>query len=261
MFLRFNSLSETTMGFFQMVTILFHYSSHFIYRQIINTMNFLFYSGILSLFIQILTGIFDVYVLTFSHDEHYHLIRELLKIELYVQVIEGAFYVWLVTNFYSIKNITPARYYDWIITTPTMLFTYCVYLLHLKRDGIKDKNTDGVLEIIQKNTPNLVPIFILNTLMLMFGYLVERGVLSVIYGVSLGFIPFFIMFYLIYENYAKFTDIGIQTFWYFSIIWGIYGLAALAPYKIKNIMYNILDLFSKNFFGIFLAAILYVNRL
>lgn len=224
-------------------------------------MDFVFFSGILSLFVQIFTGAFDVYVLTFSHDEYYHLIRELLKIELYVQLVEGIFYVWLVTNFYSIKNITPMRYYDWVITTPTMLFTYCVYLLHLKRNGVHDKSKDSFLDIIEKNTPNLVPIFILNTLMLMFGYFVEMGVLSLNYGVSLGFVPFFMMFYLIYENYAKFTDIGLQTFWYFLIVWGIYGIAALAPYKIKNIMYNILDLFSKNFFGIFLAAILYTNRL
>lgn len=223
-------------------------------------MDFLFYSGVLSLFVQICTGIFDLYVLRFKHDDYYHLIRELLKIELYVQMIEGAFYVWLVTNFYSIKNITPARYYDWFITTPTMLFTYCVYLLHLKRDG-KDKTKYSILEIVQQNTPNLVPILILNSLMLMFGYLVEMGKISLNLGVSLGFVPFFVMFYLIYENYAKYTDIGVSTFWYFSTIWGIYGLAALAPYKIKNITYNILDLFSKNFFGIFLAFILYNNKL
>lgn len=223
-------------------------------------MNFLFYSGVLSLFVQILTGLFDLYVLTFQHDDYYQLIRELLKIELYVQFIEGAFYVWLVTNFYTIKNITPVRYYDWFITTPTMLFTYCIYLLHLKRDG-NDKTKYSFLEIVRDNTPILVPIFILNTLMLMFGYLVEMKYLSLNLGVSLGFLPFFGMFYLIYENYAKFTDIGFSTFWYFSVIWGIYGLAALAPYKIKNIAYNILDLFSKNFFGIFLAVILYANKL
>jgi len=97
--------------------------------------------------------------------------------------------------------------------------------------------------------------------MLLFGYLVEIGTLSTNIGVSLGFIPFFMMFYLIYENYAKFTDIGLTTFYYFSFIWGLYGIAAFTSYRIKNISYNILDLFSKNFFGIFLAFILYQNRL
>jgi bacteriorhodopsin len=37
----------------------------------------------------------------------------------------------------------------------------------------------------------------------------------------------------------------------------VYGIAALLPYNVKNAMYNILDLFAKNFFGIFLAYVLY----
>jgi hypothetical protein len=209
-----------------------------------------------------MTLIFDIYVLTLNHDTQYYIIRELLKIELFVFIIEGAFYIWLVNNFYSIKNITPIRYYDWVITTPTMLFTYCIYLLYLRRDvNDNTSNDDTIFEIFQENTPNLVPIFILNTLMLMFGYLTELKYLSVGLGVFLGFIPFFLMFYLIYEKYAKYTDIGLGTFWYFTTVWGLYGIAALSPYKIKNIAYNILDLFSKNFFGIFLATILYMNKL
>ena len=224
-------------------------------------MNILLFSGILSFILQMLIGTFDIYVLTYEHDNDYNLIRQLLKIEIYVQIVEGIFYFWLITNFNKIKNITPHRYYDWFITTPTMLFTYCVYLLYLKRD-IKTKDTnDTILEIIEKNTPSLVPIFILNTLMLMFGYLVEMGQLSTIIGLSLGFIPFFMMFYIIYENYAKFTDIGLTTFYYFSFVWFLYGIAAFMSYQPKNIAYNILDLFSKNFFGVFLAMILYKNRL
>jgi bacteriorhodopsin len=39
------------------------------------------------------------------------------------------------------------------------------------------------------------------------------------------------------------------------MVWFIYGLAALMSYKTKNIMYNILDLFAKNFFGIYLGIV------
>jgi len=233
-------------------------------------MDLLLSTGIISFFIQIITGCFDIYVLTFDHDKAYHLIRELLKLELFVQVIEGAFYLWLILNFQNIKNITPQRYYDWIITTPTMLFTYCVYLIYLKRmansnsDIDKNKknneNKESLFEIIQNNTPTLVPIFILNTMMLGFGYLEEMGQINTFLGISLGFIPFFWMFWIIYDNYAKFTEIGRITFYYFSFIWALYGVAAFMSYRIKNIAYNILDLFSKNFFGIFLAAILFMNR-
>ena len=223
-------------------------------------MDLLLYSGIFSFIVQLFTGFFDIYVLTFEYDEHLYIIRELLKIELYVQIVEGIFYFWLITNFSKIKNITPQRYYDWILTTPTMLFTYCVYLLYLKRDS-KTDSKESILEIVDKNTFNLVPILILNTLMLMFGYLVEMGRLSTIVGLSLGFVPFFMMFYIIYENYAKYTDIGLTTFYYFSFVWFLYGIAAFMSYRTKNIAYNILDLFSKNFFGIFLAWILYKERL
>jgi hypothetical protein len=224
-------------------------------------MDLLLSTGILSFIIQVLTGFFDIYVLTLDHDEKYHLVRELLKVELYVQIIEGAFYLWLILNFQNIKNITPNRYYDWIITTPTMLSTYCIYLLHLKRMEKSDKeNKESLLEIIQNNTPTLVPIFILNTLMLGFGYLEEMGKIDKLMGISLGFIPFFWMFWIIYDGYAKFTEIGKMTFYYFSFVWALYGVAAFMSYRVKNIAYNILDLFSKNFFGIFLAGILFMNR-
>lgn len=243
-------------------------------------MDILLSTGIFSFIIQVLTGFFDIYVLTFDHDETYILVRELLKIELYVQAIEGIFYLWLILNFQNIKNITPHRYYDWVLTTPTMLFTYCVYLLHLKQlntenNSILDKETNKtnlikhelkkdnkqtLYEITQNNSPILLPIFILNTLMLGFGYLEEIGQIDKILGISLGFIPFFWMFWIIYDSYAKFTDVGRSTFYYFSFIWGLYGVAAFMSYRIKNISYNILDLFSKNFFGIFLAAVLYMNR-
>ena len=44
------------------------------------------------------------------------------------QMIEFIFYLWMVKNLYSIKNITPYRYIDWFLTTPTMLVTFLAYL-------------------------------------------------------------------------------------------------------------------------------------
>ena len=46
---------------------------------------------------------------------------------------------------------------------------------------------------------------------------------------------------------------------YFFIIWFLYGIAALLNYKMKNIMYNILDLFAKNLFGIYLGYVILTN--
>ena len=92
--------------------------------------------------------------------------------------------------------------------------------------------------------------------MLFFGYISELGMMNTKISTFLGFIPFIIMFYIIYENYAKYSSLGINTFIYFVSVWGLYGIAALMNYNIKNIMYNILDLFAKNFFALFLAYIL-----
>ena len=223
-------------------------------------MNIIYKTGVISLFIQVLTWFVDIYALSLKTRPEFLFVRYLLWIELWVQLIEGSFYIWLVTNFAKISNITPFRYYDWVITTPTMLFTYCMYLYYLNTKDNNTKDNKSFFTAIEENTPILVPIFILNTLMLMFGYLSEMGKISIGMGTVLGFIPFFMFFWLIYENYAKHTDIGKLTFVYFSGIWGLYGIASLMSYKVKNIFYNILDLFSKNFFGIFLAVVLLFNN-
>jgi hypothetical protein len=41
----------------------------------------------------------------------------------------------------------------------------------------------------------------------------------------------------------------------------MYGIVAFLPYEQKNTAYNILDLFAKNGFGIFLAYTLWKNRI
>jgi hypothetical protein len=95
-----------------------------------------------------------------------------------------------------------------------------------------------------------------NFAMLLFGYLGEIQQLSTYLSTFLGFIPFILMFYIIYINYAIFTEDGMKIFFYFSIVWAFYGVAALLPYHLKNSLYNILDLLAKNFFGTYLALTL-----
>ena len=231
-------------------------------------MNLIYRTGVASIIIQIITWFIDLYVLTIKYTGPLLILKNLLWIEFAVQLIEGMFYFWMIRNFATIQNITQYRYYDWVITTPTMLFTYCMYLIYLKSvtpviEPIQndiDKPEKSFLEIVQENTPVLVPIAALNTLMLLFGYLAEIGKISFEWGAVLGFLPFFAFFYLIYENYAKYTTIGQITFVYFIAVWGLYGVASLFSYKYKNITYNVLDLFSKNFFGVFLAVVLLLNK-
>ena len=95
--------------------------------------------------------------------------------------------------------------------------------------------------------------------MLLFGYLGEKKIISTVTGVVLGFIPFILYYFLIFINFVR-NKTGFYLFLYFFIFWGLYGVAALLPYNIKNASYNILDLFSKNFFGIFLSYIVIMGK-
>jgi hypothetical protein len=214
-----------------------------------------------SLFIQIITGIFDYYVIRLNIPDSILLLKELLIMEFIVQIIEGIFYFWLAINIASISNITPNRYYDWYLTTSTMLVTFCVYLVYLKNKEMKLENTDNsVLKIISENLNTLVPILFLNFIMLTAGYMSEIKKISTIPAVLFGFIPFLIYFYLIYDNFAKYSQAGIYLYTFFFIVWFTYGIAALMSYKTKNIMYNILDIFAKNFFGVYLGVVI-INSL
>ena len=132
-----------------------------------------------------------------------------------------------------------------------------VFLHHL------DNNTSDTLdffELFDKEFYTIITILLLNWAMLLFGYLGETSVIPILVGVLLGFIPFLIYYYMIYEKYALLSNDGYQIFLYFFIFWLLYGIVAVLPYNIKNMGYNILDLFSKNFFGIFLTYLIFSNK-
>jgi len=222
-------------------------------------MNFIYFSGVVSLTIQVITALFQAYVIKLPTPPSFYLINELLIIDFIVQVVEAIFYIWLITNFKTIKDVTHFRYYDWVITTPTMLITFIFYLMFLKEreNGIEIKT---IMTKLKENWQLILKVSLLDWLMLLCGYLGEIHIFSFVSTTIAGFIPFFLMFYLIYVNVASYSKTGRRLFWYFSIVWAIYGVAAVLPYRIKNTMYNILDLFAKNFFGVFLAYVLYNAR-
>jgi hypothetical protein len=60
-----------------------------------------------SLFIQLITGVIDILGLSIDVPDNKIIFKDLLKVELFVQSIEFIFYVWMVFNLYTIKNITP----------------------------------------------------------------------------------------------------------------------------------------------------------
>lgn len=213
-------------------------------------------SLIASIVIQLITGLIEFGSLFLKVPLEYTFLKQMMLLELFVQLIEGSFYVYWLYHFKTILNITPKRYFDWVITTPTMLLNLIFYLIFLK---YKDTETLDFFTLFKSEFNTISIILVLNWLMLLFGYLGETSVIPVILGVFLGFIPFFIYYYIIYKKYALLTNDGSILFFYFVFFWSLYGLAAVLPYKLKNMCYNILDLFAKNFFGIFLTYLLFTN--
>lgn len=226
-----------------------------------NTKILLKYSVYASLIIQILTGVANVWILQYKTSRSTNILRELVYSELIVQFIEVIFYIWLTYNFFKITNITPSRYYDWMFTTPTMLITLIAYFIFLKhRVSGKDTSNLTLGDILTKEMWPILTIVILNAAMLIFGYLGEINKMELKLSVFIGTIAFLAYFYIIHKHYVEdIKDVkeAQVMFYLFFGIWSLYGVAALLPYDWKNISYNILDLFAKNFFGVFLAVTLY----
>lgn len=210
----------------------------------------LYESAYLSLIFQIIIGIVNIYGLNINIPNDKKIIQDILKLEFGIQIIEFIFYIWMINNLSLIQNITPYRYFDWIITTPTMLLTLTSYL--------SNENNANLKEYIIKNKKFIIKIGILNMLMLLFGLAGELNCIDYNTSIILGFIPFIYYFKMIYDKYltTNTTTDKKRLYWFFFIIWTIYGMAAFLPYEEKNISYNILDLFSKNFFSLFLVIII-----
>jgi hypothetical protein len=210
-------------------------------------------SGIISLLVQFIVGIIDYYALTIPIGPNDVLLRDLLSVELFVQSIEFIFYVWMIYFFHKVsKNITPVRYIDWSITTPLMLITLVAYLKH---DGMRPTR---LREFINEHSSSIVKIVLLNASMLGFGLLGELGILNPYTSTALGFIPFALNFKYIKDTFLP--DGGMNSknilFYWFVFFWSLYGVFAVMSYTIKNTGYNILDIFAKNFFGVFLAYVI-----
>ena len=211
----------------------------------------IYISGIISLLVQFVVGIIDYSAINTKIDSKDELLKDLLKVELIVQIIEFIFYIWLIYYFTKSMNITPFRYLDWAITTPLMLITLSAFLN-------KDENVPYRLsDFLYNHTGSIVKIVILNAAMLLFGLIGELGYLNPYLSTTLGFIPFTLNFKYIKDTFLPSSSDNFKNavFYWFVFFWSLYGVFAVMSYTIKNTGYNILDIFAKNFFGLFLAYI------
>jgi bacteriorhodopsin len=216
----------------------------------------IYISGIVSIVIQLLVGIIDFLAINIEVAIEDELIKDLIKVELFVQVIEFMFYIWLIYYLSGTsKNITPFRYLDWAITTPTMLITLSAFLNH------NGNTTTRLRDFLSDHSGSVIKIVLLNALMLACGLLGEFGYLSHYISTALGFIPFTLNFKNIKDTFLPSSNDPYKNavFFWFVFFWSLYGVFALMSYTVKNTGYNILDIFAKNFFGLFLAYIVFAK--
>jgi|TARA_B110000114_G_scaffold19673_1_gene18839 bacteriorhodopsin len=172
-------------------------------------------------------------------------IRNILNLETCISVVATFFYSTFVNKLdkdtVDYKEINMLRYVDWSITTPIMLLVLVLALLYNTKGG-------------SLNFYSFLGILCLNYGMLGSGYLGEIQFLEKNVANLFGFGFFAAMFYFIYRTYVKESRDNKRLFLVFFILWALYGLVYFLDQVSQNVAYNILDLFSKCFVGIFFWA-------
>ncbi len=203
-------------------------------------------SVIFSLLVQISTGLVQLYALFLNIPKEHDILQSILATETLVQFVEAMFYIWLAYGLYKMKDVTATRYYDWVITTPMMLLATIVYFKYLEKTEYFT-----FFEFVESHKENIMKIFALNWAMLLFGYLGETKKMNLFVSVCIGFVFFGLLFNELYQKYTT-TPEAFNLFTFLIIVWSLYGVAAVMSTNLKNLMYNILDIVSKNFYGLFI---------
>jgi bacteriorhodopsin len=170
------------------------------------------------------------------------MVRHILNLETCISIVAAYFYsVFLekIKGPYTWPEITKIRYLDWSITTPIMLLALGLAMTY-------NNGTHLHLSLI-------LTVVCLNYLMLGVGYLGETQRLPRIEAFVIGFIPFFIMFWLIYGLVGK-SVANKVLFWLYFVVWSMYGVVYLLDEETKQILTNLLDLIAKCFIGLGLWA-------
>ena len=187
-------------------------------------------------------------------------IRHIMNLETCISVVAGYFYGLFVDKLNKaekeakeseenndskeselpLEKINDMRYTDWAISTPLMLLVLCMVL------GMENKITVTFMSFIL--------ILLFNFLMLGSGYIGELGKLSATTANAIGFIFFFLMYGTVWKVYMSGSKVTKQSqviYWLFVALWALYGVFYQMPQLTKIVGYNILDLLSKAFVGIF----------
>ena len=177
-------------------------------------------------------------------------VRHIMNLETCISVVAGYFYALFVDKINKAENddkpgdlpleeINDNRYTDWAISTPLMILVLCLVL------GMENKHV--------VNFWRFLLILLFNFLMLGSGYLGENGTLEKSSANMIGLVFFALMFGTIWNTYMtnKKTFNSVVIYLLFVVLWVFYGLFYQTNTLTKIFGYNILDLLSKAFIGIF----------
>ena len=82
----------------------------------------------ISLFVQIITTLVSYDGLYYQLNDNDKILQDILSLEVVVQIIEASFYIWVMFALSNLESMTPRRYIDWVITTPTMLLSTIIFM-------------------------------------------------------------------------------------------------------------------------------------
>ena len=101
----------------------------------------------------------------------------------------------------------------------------------------------------------VISVIILDWLMLYIGILGENKVIDRFKAMVIGFIPFILMFLIIYFKFVvpKSNSFNNFIFIAYLILWAIYGIAFIMDERYRNIIMNILDFTAKGLIGIIIC--------
>lgn len=250
---------------------------------------------IASIILQLISGIISVYALTLTIPKEFEYLYSLVSLDAVVQFIELIYYLFFLIFTVSATTASKIRYYDWVITTPVMVFTTIAYFYfsfttekaredtknnkyeHLKlkhrlfsRAGEKpDSSLWNTIKTqyqhmkefatLPQHSMSIVGILLANFFMLLAGYWGETNILSRFNATLVGFLFFFIEFWLIYNDFVLpyKSPSNVFYFWVFFVVWALYGVAYMFNHTTKNVIYNGLDVISKNMYGVLLSYGIY----
>lgn len=224
-------------------------------------MKSVFFSKVISFSLQLIALVIGLYTLyqypkkSNELKQKTTLLHEALILEMSVQFVQISMYIWLFYTFH-LTTMAKTRYIDWYITTPIMLLSLMLYLQYEK----ENEKIENYKQFVDKYRNIVIGVIILNIIMLSIGLLGEFKMIDVTIASFLGFIPMIILFYLIYKHFASYSNKGRIVFITYVMVWSLYGIAYLLNEHQKNTLYNILDMFAKNVFGIFLSYKILILR-